>query len=138
MSFDLIRRALDARLAVLPDWPVDRIAWPNVKYAPLAQETYLQASFSIAEPRQAELGSSGRNLQRGLYVVSVVAQAGNGLGESLAIADRIADHFPRGLDLSATGFAVTIAKAWAAPSFSRDSWYVTPVTITWEAFTPPN
>lgn len=138
MSFDAIRAALDTRLTTLPSWDATRIAWPNVRYAPLAGETYLQVDVSVAEPRQAELGSSGRNLQRGLYVVSVVAQAGNGLGESLAIADRIADHFPRGLDLSATGFAVTIAKAWAAPSFSRDSWYVTPVTITWEAFTPPN
>lgn len=138
MSFDAIRAALDGRLVTLPNWNASRIAWPNVQYAPLAQETYLQVAFNAAEPRQAEVGSSGRNLQRGLYVVSVCAQAGHGLGESLAIADRIADHFPRGLDLAAGAFAVTIAKAWAAPSFPRDSWYVTPVTITWEAFTPPN
>lgn len=138
MSFDAIRAALDGRLATLPSWNATRIAWPNTRYAPLAQETYLQASFSSAEPSQAEIGTSGRNRQRGLYVVSVIAPAGDGMGESLAIADRIADHFPRGLDLSATGFAVTIVKAWAAPSFSRDSWFVTPVTITWDAFTPPN
>ncbi|MCB9902410.1 MAG: hypothetical protein H6826_13790 [Planctomycetes bacterium] len=138
MSFDLIRATLDARLLTLPDWPSARIAWPNLPYRPLGEETYLQVAIAASEPRQADLGSAGRNIQRGLYTVSVVAPAGIGLGASLQIADQLCAIFPRGLDLPATGFAVTILRAWAAPSFPRDSWFVTPVAITWEAFTPPN
>lgn len=138
MSFDLIRATLDARLLTLLDWPPDRIAWPNVPYRPLAEETYLQVALAVSEPRQADLGTTGRNIQRGLYTVSIVSPSGIGLGASLQLADALCALFPRGLDLPATGFAVTILRAWAAPSFPRDSWYVTPVAITWEAFTPPN
>ena len=67
MSFDLIRATLDARLLTLPDWPSARIAWPNLPYRPLGEETYLQVAIAASEPRQADLGSAGRNIQRGLY-----------------------------------------------------------------------
>ena len=138
MSFDLIRKALDSRLVTLPGWPANRIAWPNVPYKPLGDETYLQVSLAASEPRQADIGTTGRNRQRGLYTVSIVSPWGEGMGGPLMIADDLCDLFPRGLDLPVTGFVVTIIKAWAAPSFTRDSWLVTPVAITWEAFTPPN
>lgn len=136
MSYDAIRVALDARLNGLPAWDVKRIAWPNVKYEPLGGESYLQVSFAVAEPRQFELGDSGRNLQRGIYTVSVVSPPGHGIGDALRIADGVRSHFKRGIDLSAGAFAVTLIKAWAAPSFPRDGWLVTPVTITWQALTP--
>lgn len=137
MSFEAIRAALDTRLASLPDWPAARIAWPNIPYTPLAGETYLEPTFGAAEPRQAEIGTSGRNRQAGFYRVRIVTPAGQGLGGATRLADEICAHFPRGLDLAAGSFAVTIARGWAAPAFSRESWFILPVTITWDAFTPP-
>ena len=137
MSYDAIRAALDARLLGLPSWSATRIAWPNTSYAPLAGEMYLQVDGpAVAEPRQFEIGDSGRNLQRGLYTVSVCATPGQGLGDALRTADAIRSHFKRGTDLSAGAFAVTIIKTWAAPSFVRDGWHITPVTISWQALTP--
>lgn len=138
MSFDSIRGALDARLVALTGWRVACIAWPNVPYAPLAGEPYLEPTFGAAEPTQAEIGTAGRNRQLGFYRVRVLTPPGVGLGVGMRIADRVVAQFPRGLDLSAGAFSVTITKAWAAPAFTRDAWYVVPVTITWDAFTPPN
>lgn len=137
MSFDAIRAALDTRLAGFQSGTfTKRIAWPNVRYEPLKGETYLEARFAMSEPRQAEIGTNGRNLQSGLYTVSIVSPAGHGEGEPMQLADAVRALFPRGLDLSAGAFAVTIVKTWAAPSFARDGWHVLPVTIAWQAFTP--
>ena len=129
-----IQAALDGRLAAL-DLGLD-IAWENTSFVPAVGSPWLKAAILPGETRQADMGpDGGRNLNRGIYQVSVFYPAGQGSGAARDAADAVISHFRRGLAIVSGTVAVRIRRSWRGPAASEADWFQIPVSIAWFAYT---
>ena len=131
--FNDISTALDTRLSVMTGLPP--VAWENVEYEPVVGTLYLRPTNISGDTNQATLGTSGQDMTIGIYQVDVIAQAGRGKSTALLMADKVANQFKRGTDLTSNGRVVTVVSVQRAVSSQDSGWYIIPVEIIYKSFT---
>ena len=128
--FNDLQAALDGRLATLSGGY--SIAWPNTKFEPEANQTFLSPSFLPAGTEQVGLGSTGKDETNGIYQIDVVYPAGSGRS---TIPDSVADHFKRGTVLSYNGLNVRIRSVSIDPAVTEGAFHFVPVTVDFQTYT---
>ncbi len=83
--FSNIQRALDKRLALLPNIPF--VAWPNTKTAPGISQTYLRPTLLPAKSTLYTLNDE--NFNPGIYQIDIFTPLNLGVGAALDLADNI-------------------------------------------------
>lgn len=119
-----IASALAARLGTWADAEGISVAWENVPFTPPANEMYLAVHDMPVTPRTIDLGSRSRTYS-GVYQINVVAPAGSGRNSVVALAGRVAELFPEGLEIAGKDFTCWIS---SAPGIFRG--VPTPVSYT--------
>ncbi|RTN95724.1 phage tail terminator-like protein [Enterobacter sp. WCHEn090032] len=98
-----IAAALAARLGRWADAEGIQVAWENVAFTPPANEIYLAVHDMPVTPRTIDLGLRCRTYS-GVYQINVVAPAGSGRTDVVALAGRVAGLFPEGQEIKGNGF----------------------------------
>ncbi|MBK9073322.1 MAG: hypothetical protein IPL79_20330 [Myxococcales bacterium] len=88
--------------------PAPRVVWDNQDASPA--RPYLQVQM-VPVSRQSPGLAGGGVIARGFMQVTVVASAGGFATAALALAQDVADQFPKALRLAGTGGVVTITEA---------------------------
>lgn len=128
MSFDLIRKALEKRLATLT--PVLPIAYENSKFAPTVGQAYIKANLLPNKTETPTLTQSVK-IERGIFQVTVCYPTGDGSTNSSARVNLISNHFPAGLVLTEGVTKVRISEAPAiAQGMVDGAFWVVPVSIS--------
>ena len=126
MTFDQLETALGQHLEDMPACPP--IAWPN-KGAPGAVP-YLELRNSPNTRTNPVLSGGGHNVLAGIFLVTVVAPRGAFTGPANAIAQAVADRFPKALRLPAgTGNVVITGPSEPVPGFTDGTHWRVPVRI---------
>ncbi|RVT23536.1 phage tail terminator-like protein, partial [Enterobacter hormaechei] len=94
-----IASALAARLGAWADAEGILVAWENVPFTPPASEMYLAVHDMPVTPRSIDLGLRCWTYS-GVYQINVVAPAGSGRTSVVALAGRVAELFPEGLEIA--------------------------------------
>ena len=129
-----ISAALDEHLSLMPSLPP--VAWENLDYTPELGTLYLRPTLLPAETIQSTLGENGTDQNTGIYQVDVFAPLGQGKQEAMSIADKIANHFKRGTDLTYNNRKLRIRNTGREVSTTEvNGWYSIPVTMTYISFT---
>lgn len=91
----------------------------------------------LTEPVVAELGDTGRIMQKGIFQVSIFAPKNVGIGNALALADSVIQLFKKGTVLSyGTVTDLKIEKSYLGPEVPDDRWYHRPVNISFWSLLP--
>lgn len=96
--------ALDQHLSNMADLPP--VAWEGIVFEPVKDVLFLKPSLDQLET----IAETERDKTVGSYIIHINAPAGDGKGEALAMADKIANHFKHGTELSYNGVNVTVNK----------------------------
>lgn len=131
IDYDLARAALDQQLE---NYQADDVAWENTIYKPQEGIGYLRPFMLPAEPKQATVGTSGVDRVAGIYQIDVSEPKDDGLGPVYRKVDEVIAEFSRGLNLTNGAVTLTISRSWPGPAFSRDSFYVVPVSVSWYSY----
>lgn len=132
-KFAEIQAALDSRLATLASSP--SVAWENVRYTPTEGTTYLRPTNLPGAFSSVGLASGDTERTEGFYQVDVFAPAGNGPGAALTVADNIAAHFSKYLQLTDGDTTVTLGVPAIDPAIPRGAWLQVAVLIPYDAMT---
>lgn len=137
MSSQAIQALLDTRLKAYIDGLASNVR-PTIQ-APgmsvVAQSLpVVRPTFRPNQPRQASLGTSGYNRERGIYQVDCYYPAGDGRATAQNMAEAIAAHFKRGTDLGTT-FKVRILSSAVLGMREEPDRISFPVSIEWYADT---
>jgi len=128
MSESAIRAALETRLALLS--PAMATAHENAAYTPVAGTPFQRCYLLRAQPENPVFGSFHR--LTGVFQVSLFYPPNAGAGAAEARAKLLAEHFPRGLSLTASGVTLMIDREPYIMSGQQDidRWHV-PVRINY-------
>lgn len=128
----LINAALEKRLGTLS--PAMATAFENEPFEPTPGTPYQRVNLLPNTPIDHALTLDVLEL-RGLFQITVCYPLDAGRGPAQARAQAIADHFAPALDLTETGWRISITKTprIAQGMSDGDRWAV-PVTVVWSAF----
>lgn len=128
-----IASAIAARLGKWADAANITVAWENIEFTPPATGIYLAIHDMPATPRTLDLGLNCR-VYSGVYQVNVVAHAGTGRSDAVALARQVATLFPEGQDIQGDGFTCWIT---STPAIFRGIptavSYTIPVSLNYRA-----
>lgn len=135
MSLKAIRNALNARLSTLSSLP--SVAWENVVFTPKTTETHLRVNFLPAPTRPAANHKSAMDFESGIYQIDIYAPQDQGPNPASDLAERIRQHFNRGLALSNSGVVVNIEATPSMAANDREGpfWRIR-LTVPWFAYVP--
>lgn len=126
MTFDQLETALGQHLAGMADCPP--IAWAN-KDAP-GQVPYLEVRNTPNTRENPTIDGTGAAILTGILLVNVVIARNVFTGPANALAQAIADRFPKTLRLAAGGGSVLIYReTTAASGFTEGAYWKTPVRV---------
>jgi len=131
ISYDAARRALDERLEAFQS---DDVQWENTQYTPVEGTGYLRSFLLPAEPFQASTGATGLDYNSGIYQIDVAEPKDVGAGAIQRKIDLVIAQFARGLNVTADGVTLTILRSWPGPAFTRDSFYIIPISVSWYSY----
>lgn len=115
-----IEAALNTKLNTLAGHPP--IAWPNMRFEPTNNETYLRPTLL---PAQTELNTiAGQQLHKGIYQVDVCVPLKTGIASLTSWLDAIDSLFARGTTLTANSNSVLIQNVGMGRTERQDAWYV--------------
>lgn len=128
-----IQRALGGRVEKLSLSLPLTVAWPNNIAAPAPP--YLRIDYFPNRNQRIGIKGSGRHRRLGILQITIVSPLNVGPDPSLAIAGRVAEHFPADLELHYDGVSVRIRQAPDVLPASKEaaSWDV-PVSVEYECF----
>lgn len=131
MTQQLIRAALDTRLATMPGLPP--IAYEGDNYAPVAEVTYAKADLMPRRPANPTLDEQTQD-NGGVYQISLYFPRGTDTGTMDALAGAIQTHFAAGTRLTAGIISLRIegTPAISAGFPTGDRWLV-PVSIRYRS-----
>lgn len=125
MTFQEIENAVGQRLAGMTDCPP--IAWPNKDFTP--NGTYIEFRHAPGE-RVDPVISGGYEYQTGIFLLTAVTRAGGFNTAANALAQNIADRFPKALRLSAgDGSVVITAPSALGTPFQDGAYWRQPVRV---------
>jgi len=128
--FNDIQAALDNRLNTLTGGY--DIAWPNIKYEPAGNATFLTPNFIPEETLQVGLGTNGKDETNGIYQIDVVYPAGQGRS---SVPDSVADHFKRGTVMSYNDVSVRVRSVSIAQAITEGAYHFVPISVNFYSYT---
>lgn len=133
MSVKSIRQALEVALNTWASANSVSVAWQNVKFSPSSGTKYVRVSILPADTQNPSMGDDHKRYI-GLMQVLIYGDDAVGSSANETLVDSLFTSFARGLSLSAGGVSVRILDSPSvSPSFDDGGWYVTPVTIRYQA-----
>jgi hypothetical protein len=125
-----IETAFGQRLASLANVPA--IAWQNADFDPLVALPYLEFVHAPVA-RVDEVIDGGFARQIGIVLITVVSERGKFTTGANALAESIADYFPKALrlPLSSGGNAVINAPAEVVQGFTDGVYWRVPVRVSY-------
>lgn len=135
MSLKSIRNALNARLNTLSSLP--SVAWENVAFTPKTTELHLRVNFLPAPTRPAANHKSAMDFESGIYQIDVYAPQDQGPNPASDLAERIRQHFSRGLVLTSDSISVNVEATPSMAANDREGpfWRIR-LTVPWFAYVP--
>lgn len=130
MSNQLIAAALAQRLSLL-NMPT---AYENAPFTPVAGQAFIAENFLPVTTLAVGIASTSADNYGGIYQVTVHAPKGGTKGAGFDMAQKVQDHFPRGLTLTYLGQSVTILRTSQGPSFVEGDRWLVPVSIEYRGF----
>lgn len=131
----IIMGALCDRLETLSVSPSLPIAYPNVTFPDAEDPTpdnYLRVTFLPNTSLRRSI-EAGQGQHRGIFQVSVMWKAGEGMIDPLVVAGSVIEHF-RDQTLFSSGVKITITgEPWAASPIDEPDRVQIPVTINYVA-----
>lgn len=130
-----IQTALLANLTAAPDLttPATPFAMPLVDYQPVPSVSYYDVRpLLTAEPEHFGLAYGNADIHKGVFQVDAVIPDGGGEALGLRLAAAVADRFPIGTLLSASGRRLEIINTPSiGPAVKDAPWVRFPVSIPW-------
>ena len=144
MTIAAIQSLLNAKLSTFAaaQSPALTVAYENKDYTPATPAVlYLRSFILPATPRADGLGTSAKDVVRGIYQIDIMSLPNTGWAAATAIADKLRTHFSRGLVLVGSGThagtSIRIESAGVIPAMMEDTRYKVSVDITFEAYMNP-
>jgi hypothetical protein len=137
MSHKIIRSLLEGRLKT---WaaarsPALRIAYQNVMFTPVANETYFRAFMLPAGTSSNDLAGAHR-LYTGVFQITIVTPVGGGPGAAETLGDELAALYPLNDQLTKDGFSVQVmTPVNPGPEQQEDTAFALPVSFQYRADT---
>lgn len=127
MTFDEIETLVGQHLAAMDDVPP--IAWPNAKF--IVDGTYIEFRHAPIEQIDETI-SGGYAYHSGLFLITVVTEAGKHNTEANTLAQAISNHFPKALRISSDNGNVLITSPPSLGSGFQDGvFWRQPVRISY-------
>lgn len=126
MSFNDASTACRVHLSQMVDLPP--VAYENIDFQPTLGEVYLR-EVTIPTFSTGLLMSGSLQENKFYYQVTVYVPKGSSQPMAVKIADKVADHFARGLKIPRNGLTVEVHKSRVKGGFPSDSWYAVPVEV---------
>jgi Bacteriophage related domain of unknown function len=104
-----IPKSLESHLATMVGLP--EVAWPNIDFDFEVDKLYVRPQVAISRTTPIGVGDDDGDLLQGMYQVDVFSPKGEGVRRGLDLAQNIADHFPKGLELSTSDGIVRMSNS---------------------------
>lgn len=131
MAISDIRQALETHLAALANHLPT--AWENVPYTPALNTAYQWVWLLPAPSGNPMFGDVSE--ERGILQIQLYYPHARGSLAAQTEAQRIMDHFPRGLTLTQDGQRVLVHQwPYMSPGRIDNGWYVLTVSVPYSAF----
>ena len=127
-DYSPIAQALDIRLSLLTGLP-SIVQYDNMTIDLPDTELSLEANLIPSETIFRTLGIDSKGKESGVYQITVVSKTDVGKGDAYEMADKIRNHFNRGLNLTKSSIVVRIERATIHPGKSVLSKYKVPISI---------
>ena len=127
-DYSPIAQALDIRLSLLTGLP-SFVQYDNMIVDLPDTGLSLEANLIPSETIFRTLGVNAKGKESGVYQITVVSQTNIGRSDTYEMADKIRNHFNRGLNLTKSSIVVRIERATIHPGKSVLSKYKVPVSI---------
>lgn len=131
MSYAAIQTLLVDHLKTLEELPT--LQEENTKNIGESGKTFSRATMLWARPTTLTIGSTGRDMLTGLMQIDVFMLLNTGVNDVNALADSVAEHFPRGLMLSDGQTTVHVSRAWREVGQRFDAHHSVPVMVQWSS-----
>jgi len=133
-AFFDITAALDDNLNTMVAKPP--VAWENRPFTPVMGTLYIRPTHLPAITEPETIGSSGEDLNIGIYQIDVFSESGKSKKELLEMADQVVDQFKHGKILTYNGVNVEIESV-SLRSFNNnsDGWYQVAIEVKYYSFT---
>lgn len=123
-----IEEALFTGLAALTAAP---IAWPNIRYIPVAGTSFVEVYSHHKPAIRLTAGINPWMEYRGVLRLHVVVPAHTGSAPAAAIRDAIHTIFAPDTNFSASGVSVAILSCAPDTDFTQKTWTVYPLEVRW-------
>jgi hypothetical protein len=128
-----IQTALDSRLASLAGLPP--VAWPNTKYEPAEGTSWIRPSNLPSDASAVGMENTSTVRTLGFYQIDIFTPADGGPAAALTLADQIAGHFPKGLQLTSGDSVAVLGVPAQDPAAPSGAWFRVAVLIPYDVFT---
>lgn len=132
MSSKNIFAAMETHLAGMAGVP--DIAYVGTSYEPSPGTPYLDPVVVSATTEAVTSGPTGDDEYTGRYQINIYSPIGNGMGETMTIADAIESRFSRSAMPSLNGTVVQIKSATTLRTTREGGWLITPVEIRYQSY----
>ena len=127
-DYSPIAQALDIRLSLLTGLP-SFVQYDNMTVDLPDTGLALEANLIPSETIFRTLGADAKGKESGVYQITVVSQTNIGRADAYEMADKIRNHFNRGLNLTKSFVVVRIERSTIHPGKSVLSKYKVPISI---------
>lgn len=126
-TFTNIQAALDTKLSTLSGLPA--VCWPNTKYSPTENTTFLRPTLLSNTSELATLNSY--HLHKGIYQIDIFVALEKGPAAMLTLQDSIKAHFENGRRLTAGSDIIYIQAISPGQGIRENAWFMGHVDINY-------
>lgn len=127
-----IQNAFESELQSISGLP--DLTGENKRARPDLSEHWMRGTLLRREPDDGGIGKDSQEEYGGLYQVDVFIPSGEGTSSANEYADKILQHFRKGLVINNGGTNIIIQRAWSETSSREEKWYQLPVLIRWFSY----
>ena len=117
--------------AVIELFGGDKVLVPNMTEDGLQDGFHVELHWMPSGASPATMGSRGTDNHEGLIQVDIKTTLGQGVAEAKEKVAILEGIFKAGHKIWYNDTVVTIRKTCEEPSYRKDQWWVTPVSIYW-------
>lgn len=119
--------------AVIVFFGEDKVLVPNMVEDGLQDGFHVELHWMPSDATPATLGHLGDDHHSGLIQVDIKTPFGQGVGEAKEKVAILEGNFKAGRKIWYNNTMVTVRKTCEEPSYRKDQWWVTPVSVYWYA-----
>lgn len=117
--------------AVIELFGGDKVLVPNMVEDGLQDGFHVELHWMPSDATPATMGSRGTDNHEGLIQADIKTTFGQGVAEAKEKVAILEGIFKAGYKIWYNSTVVTIRKTCEEPSYRKDQWWVTPVSIYW-------